>query len=167
MAEDRWPDQDQIGSFLQPAISGTQGRDVGFGDHRHGIEVEVLQRLAGEQLRLAQVSLDATPITLGDFVLCQCHQQPGRRPAFLVRALGELRQTCLIAGKRNSFNNRPRRVRSIFSFMPLLLPDPQPGSRRRSRAPGARTLPASSPDPVQTLRVTPACLGFPGASAAQ
>src|SRR6185437_8781930 len=84
------PYEDQVGAFLQPAISGTQSRDMGFGNHRDGIEVKVVQSLARQKFRLAEVALDTAPIALGNFMLSQGHQEAGSRPAFFVRALGEL-----------------------------------------------------------------------------
>src|SRR6185312_7968644 len=83
--------EDQVGAFLQPAISGTQSRDMSFGDHRDGIKVKVVQSLARQEFRLTEVTLDTAPIALGNLVLGQGHQEACGRPAFLVRALGELR----------------------------------------------------------------------------
>ena len=84
------PEQQQVGSLIEPAVAGAQRRHLRFGDHRHGFEVEVLQCFAGQQLRFAEMAFDAPPIAFGNLVFGQRHQQAGRRPAFLVGALGEL-----------------------------------------------------------------------------
>ena len=59
-------------------------------DHRHGLEVEVGERLAGRQSRLGEMPLDATTATVGHLVLGKRRQEARCRPAFLVGLRGEL-----------------------------------------------------------------------------
>ena len=74
-----WAEQDQVGTVLEPAIAGAQRRDLRLGDHRHGVEVEVVQGLAGQQLRFTQMALDASTIPLGELVLGERREEASRR----------------------------------------------------------------------------------------
>ena len=58
-------------------------------EHRHGGKIEAVERLAGWQAGLDQMSLDASLIAFGEFQLGEGRQQSCRRPAFAVGALGE------------------------------------------------------------------------------
>ena len=84
------PEQQQVGAFLDPAVAGAQRRYLRFGDHRHRCEVEVIQGFPGQQLRFAEVALDAPPIAFGHLVLGKCHQEAGGRPALFVGSFGKL-----------------------------------------------------------------------------
>ena len=44
--------------MVEPCVAGRKRHDLGLGDRRHDVEVEVGQALAGQQLRLVQVALD-------------------------------------------------------------------------------------------------------------
>jgi len=84
--------EDQTGGALvDPGVAAGQRHHVGLGQHRDLGELEAGQRLGCAELRLVAVTLDAPGGTLGDFVFEQGAQEAARRPAFLVRALGELR----------------------------------------------------------------------------
>ena len=85
------PEQQQIGAFVEPGVAGGDGHDLGLGDHRHGIEVEGVEGLAGRQAGFGEMPLDAAAITLGQFMLGDSSQEAGGGPAFLVGLLGELR----------------------------------------------------------------------------
>ncbi len=60
--------QDRVAA-VDPSVAGDQRRDVGTTDHRHGGEVEVVERLAGRQVRREQVSLDASLGAFGELQL--------------------------------------------------------------------------------------------------
>ncbi len=53
-------EQEQIGALAQPAIAGGKCGHLCLGDHRHGLEVEVVEGLSGRQPRLNQVAFDAS-----------------------------------------------------------------------------------------------------------
>jgi hypothetical protein len=69
------------------------------GHHWHRVEIEVLQRLARQQLRVLEVTFDSASIALGDLVFGQRHQQACRRPAFRVGSLGEAGPDLLDGGQ--------------------------------------------------------------------
>ncbi len=83
------PEQEQVGAFVEPGVAGGDGHDLGLGDHRHGLEVEAVEGLAGQQAGFGEVPLDAAAITLGQFVLGDGGEEAGGGPAFLVGLLGE------------------------------------------------------------------------------
>ena len=62
---------------------------MGTAQHRHGGKIEAVESFAGWQAGLDQMSLDASLITFGELQLGEGGQQPCRRPAFAVGALGE------------------------------------------------------------------------------
>ncbi|MGY3363409.1 hypothetical protein ACVWZL_000534 [Bradyrhizobium sp. GM2.4] len=62
-----------------------------LGDHRHSLEVEVVEGLSSGQPRLDEMALDAAAAAFGDLVLGNGGEEAGRRPAFLVGLLGKLR----------------------------------------------------------------------------
>src|SRR3954452_3398916 len=59
-------------------------------EHRHGGEIEVVERLAGRQAGFGEMALDAAPGTLVDFQLGQGGEEPRCRPALLIGAGGEV-----------------------------------------------------------------------------
>ena len=63
-----WSKKKNVGAIAQPFVTGTQGRNLRLGDHRHRVEVEVVERLAGQQFGFGEMALDTTPVTLGEFV---------------------------------------------------------------------------------------------------
>src|SRR5437868_3451190 len=77
-------------ALVQPNIPGTQCHDLRFGDHRDGLEVEVVQCLSGHEPGFFQVTLDATSASFGDFVLSDSSQEAGSGPPFFIRSFGEL-----------------------------------------------------------------------------
>jgi hypothetical protein len=70
-----------------PAASAVTPR---LGDHRHSLEVEVVEGLSGGQPRLDEMALDATAAAFGDLVLGDGGEKAGCRPTFLVGLFGEL-----------------------------------------------------------------------------
>lgn len=105
----RRPEQDQIRSLLEPGVPGAERHDLGLGDHRHGLEVVGGEGLAGQELRVPEVALEAAPIPFGELVLGERGEQAGGGPAFLVAARGDLlphlldcRQTQLIQHQRQA-----------------------------------------------------------------
>jgi len=86
-----WPEQQQVGRFVEPGVAGRECHDARLAEHRHGGEVEVVERLAGRQMRLDEMSLDAPAATFGQLELGQYGEEARRGPAFFVGALGELR----------------------------------------------------------------------------
>jgi hypothetical protein len=87
----RRSEQNQIGAFLKPAVSGAEGGHLGARDHGNGVEGEAVERLSGWQARLGEMPFDPAAIALGDLVLGKGRQQARGRPTLLVGASGELR----------------------------------------------------------------------------
>ena len=83
-------EQQQIGALVQPAIAGGERHDLRLADHRHGLEVEGVEGLAGGQPGFGEMALDAAAAALGDLVLGERGEEAGGGPAFLVGLLGEL-----------------------------------------------------------------------------
>ena len=90
LAAARWAEEQDVGTLRQPSVAGRQRHHLSFRDHRHGLEVERGERLAGRQTRLGEMPLDAAATTVGHLVLGKRREEAGRRPAFLVGLLGEL-----------------------------------------------------------------------------
>jgi len=93
---DRWRRREATGDMIivryaddVVAVAARQGCDVGTTEHGHRREVEAVQRLAGWQARLDQVSRDASLGTVGEFEFGQRRQQPSGWLAFTVGTLGE------------------------------------------------------------------------------
>ena len=81
---------------MKMARSGTvekprpQGNDLRLADHRHRLELEVLQGFADGQSCLDQVTLNATATAIGDLMLGKRREEASGRPTFLVGLFGEL-----------------------------------------------------------------------------
>ena len=106
MAAARWrlagagrAEHEEVGALLEPAVAGGERHDLGLGDHRHGVEVEAVEGLAGRQPRLGQMALDAAAGAFGELVLGQGGEEAGGGPALLVGALGEARPDVRDAGQ--------------------------------------------------------------------
>ena len=87
----RRAEHQQIGAFLQPAVAGGQCHDLRLADHRHRIELEAVERLAGRQAGLVEMTLDAAAGAFGHLVLGERGQKAGGRPALLVGSGGKVR----------------------------------------------------------------------------
>jgi hypothetical protein len=64
--------------------------DARLAEHRHGGEVEVVERLAGRQVRLDEMAFHTPATTFGELELGQHGEEARRGPTFLVGTLGEL-----------------------------------------------------------------------------
>jgi hypothetical protein len=84
---------------LLPDVAGGEGHDPGLADHRHGVKVESVKRLAGRQAGFGEVTFEMAAAALGHLVLGQRGQKAGRRPAFLVGLGSELGPDLLDAGQ--------------------------------------------------------------------
>ena len=84
-------EEQQIGALVEPGVAGGERHDLRLGDHRHGVEVEGVERLAGRQAGFGEVALDAAAVAFGELVLGDGGEEAGGGPALLVGALGELR----------------------------------------------------------------------------
>ena len=82
-------DEQQIGALVDPAVAGADRQDTRLGEHRHEIEVEAVQRLAGQELRLREVTREATAVAFRDLVLGKRGEEACGGPAFLVRPVGQ------------------------------------------------------------------------------
>jgi len=102
---------------------------MGFGDHRHGGEVEAVEGLAGQQPGLDEMAFDAAPVALGDLMFGERGEEAGGGPALLVGTLGEAGPSLPDRGqaqsppprRRGSLRIRVRRARSMsWGVMRLL-----------------------------------------------
>jgi hypothetical protein len=57
---------------------------LGFADHRDGLEVEGVERLARRQPGFSEMAFEAAATALGNLMFGQCCQKTPGRPAFLV-----------------------------------------------------------------------------------
>ena len=83
-------EQQDIGALVEPAVAGGKRHDLRLADHRHGVEVEGVERLARRQTGLGEMPLDAAATAIGHLVLGERREEAGGRPAFLVGCCGEL-----------------------------------------------------------------------------
>ena len=83
-------EQQDVGALAQPRVAGRERHHLGLGDHRHAVEVERGERLAGRQTGFGEMPLDAAAATVGHLVLGERCKEAGSRPALLVGLLGEL-----------------------------------------------------------------------------
>ena len=81
--------QNVVAAF-QPRVAFSQGHEMGLAEAGHQGEVEAIEGLAGRQAGLGKMALDAALFTLGQFQFCECGEQAGGRPAFLVGARAEV-----------------------------------------------------------------------------
>jgi len=70
-------------------LAGGERVDLGLRDHRHGIEVEGVEALAGEQAGLPEMAFDAPSAALGELVLDEGCEEARGGPALGVGPLGE------------------------------------------------------------------------------
>jgi hypothetical protein len=85
------PEQQQIGRLVEPGVAGSERHHARLAEHRDGGEVEVVERLARRQASLDEISFDAPAAALGELKFGEHGQEPRRRPALAVGALGEVR----------------------------------------------------------------------------
>ena len=86
----RWTKEDEVGAFFEPAITRTQRRHPGAGDHWHCIEGEAVESLARWQAGFAQMPFDPASVPFCDLMLSERRKQAGPRPAFLVCPRGKV-----------------------------------------------------------------------------
>jgi len=115
LAAARSADEDQIGAFVDPAVAGTDRHDMCLGDHRHDVEVEAVEGLSGQQLRLGEMTREAPAIALGDLVLGERGEEACGGPTFLIRPLGEVRPILLDRGQSEvvEHQRQPGRVDAL------------------------------------------------------
>lgn len=68
-------------------------------DHRHGVEVEDVERFSGRQARLDEMPGEAALTSIGELLLGERGEEARGRPAFLVGRGGERAPDELDAGK--------------------------------------------------------------------
>ena len=81
--------QNVVAGF-QPRVAFSQGHEMGLAEAGHQGEVEAIEGLAGRQAGLGKMALDAALFTFGQFQFCECGEQAGGWPAFLVGARAEV-----------------------------------------------------------------------------
>jgi hypothetical protein len=100
-------EQEQVRALGEPGVAGGERHDLGLGDHRHGVEVEAVEGLAGRPPGVGEVPLDAPAVALGQFVLGDRGKEAGGGPALLVGALGEARPDVLHGGQAQLVEHDP------------------------------------------------------------
>lgn len=83
------PECQNVVAALQPCVALGQGHEMGLAEAGHEGEVEAIEGLAGRQAGLGEMALDAALFALGQFQFCECREQAGSRPGFLVGARAE------------------------------------------------------------------------------
>ena len=91
LAGARWADEYDVVPAGDPGVALGEGVDAGPREHGDGGEVEVGEGLSGRQARLGEVPANAPDAALGDLVLGERGEQPGRRPALAVGLFREAR----------------------------------------------------------------------------
>lgn len=84
----RWTKEDEVGAFFEPAITRTQRRHPGAGDHWHCIEGEAVESLARWQAGFAQMPFDPASVPFA-IMLSERRKQAGPEPTFLVCPRGK------------------------------------------------------------------------------
>src|SRR5438445_8611623 len=64
----RRAEQQNVGALRKPAVARCERHHLRLADHRHRLELEVGERLAGGQSCFRQVTFDATTTAIGDLV---------------------------------------------------------------------------------------------------
>ena len=82
-------EEEEVGASGEPAVASREGHDLGFGEHGDGGELEVGERLRGEQAGVVEVAFDAAPGAFGEFVFGERGQEAGGGPALGVGAFAE------------------------------------------------------------------------------
>lgn len=82
-------EHEDIGFFGKPTVAGGDCHDLCLGDHRHGIESEAVQCLAGRQVRFGEMPLNPAMGPFRQFVLGNRRQEASGRPSFPVRLFGK------------------------------------------------------------------------------
>ena len=80
----------EIGALVEPAVAGGERHDLSLADHRHGVEVEAVEGLAGRQSGLVEMTLDAPARAVGHLVFGERGEEARGGPAFLVGSRGEV-----------------------------------------------------------------------------
>src|SRR5215203_821947 len=73
-----WAEQQDIGALGQPHIARRERHYLGLRDHRHAVEVECGECLAGRQTCLGEVPLDTAAAAISHLVLGEHREEAGR-----------------------------------------------------------------------------------------
>jgi hypothetical protein len=79
-----------FGALPEPAVAGGERHHLGLGDHRHRVEVEGVEGLAGGQPGFRQMTSDAAVTAIGHLMLEEGRQAARRRPTLLVGLAGDV-----------------------------------------------------------------------------
>ena len=82
-------EHEAVGALVEPAVAGGERHDLGLCEHRHGLEVEGGEALAGEQPGLPEMAFDTPSVAFGELVLGEGCEEAGGGPALGIGALGE------------------------------------------------------------------------------
>jgi len=80
----RWPEAQQIGSLFEPGVTVGQRLHLGLRDHRHGGEVERVERLSRRQPGFLQMTSESSPASFHHFLFGESRQETSGGTAFLV-----------------------------------------------------------------------------------
>ena len=86
----RRAEEDQVGAFFEPGVASGKRHDLGFRDHRHGVEVEAVEGLGRRQAGVVEMAGYAPARALGDLMLGQGDEEACGGPSLLVGARGEV-----------------------------------------------------------------------------
>ena len=102
------PEQEQVGALGEPGVAGGEGHDLRLGDHRHGVEVEGVEGLAGRQAASARWRSMRRRSRSASSCSAIGGEEAGGGPALLIGAVRRsCGQTSLMAGRRSSLQHDP------------------------------------------------------------
>src|SRR5271157_2086790 len=82
-------EQEDRATTVDPSVARGQCGNVRATEHGNGGKIETVERFAGWQAGLKQMSLDASLIAFGELQFGERGEQSCRRPTFAIGPLGE------------------------------------------------------------------------------
>jgi hypothetical protein len=90
LSASRRPEVQEIGRGCEPTVAFGEGHDPGLADHRHGGEIEVIERLAAGQAGFGEMAFEAPAIAFGDFDFGESRQEARGGPSLAIGCRGEI-----------------------------------------------------------------------------
>ena len=83
------PNNSKLAPLFSQASPSGECHNLGFADHRDGLEVESVESFAGRQPGFGEMAFEAAAAALGNLMFGQCCKEASGRPAFLVGLSGK------------------------------------------------------------------------------
>ena len=110
-------EQQDIGALAEPGVAGRERHHLGLRDHRHAVEVEGGERLAGRQTGLGKMPLDAAAAAIGHLVLGEAARKRAAGQPSLSDCSASLAHISLTPGRRSSLNKSSTRAASMVVLL--------------------------------------------------